>query len=117
MWANLLLLFVLSLIPFTTAWMGDHPRETAPVMLYGVNLLMCAFAFILLEKFAVKFEGNDSILAKALTDHRKEGVSLLLYISGVVLARWYPVASLVCYALMVVIWFIPDRRIEKELKD
>lgn len=116
LWANLALLFSLSLVPFTTAWMGENHFEKDPVMLYGVNLLLSAFAFLILEKAAIKHEGENSTVGKALKSNTKEVLSVGLYIAGIVFSNFYPAAGIVCYALVAFIWLIPDSRIEQQLK-
>ncbi len=117
LWANLLLLFTLSLIPFTTAWMGETHMQQDPVALYGINLLCCAVVFLLVEKIAVKHEGENSNIGLAVGRHKKEFASILLYLLGVVLSFIVPKLGLVCYAIVAILWLIPDNRIEKQLKN
>lgn len=116
LWANLALLFTLSLIPFTTAWMGENHFQTNPVILYGVNLLLCAITFLILEKSAERHEGKESIIGKALKNKTKEVISVSLYTFGLVLANFYPISGILCYAIVAIIWLIPDTRIENQLK-
>lgn len=116
LWANLTLLFTLSLIPFTTAWMGENHFEKNPVALYGINLLFCAITFLILQKSAIKHEGKNSKIGKAIQSNTKEIISILLYIIGVVSSFFYPIIGIICYALVAIIWIIPDSRIEKQLK-
>lgn len=115
LWANLLLLFSLSLIPFTTAWMGENHFENKPVVLYGINLLTSMLSFFLLEKTAMKYEGNKSVLNVALSDRKKEYLSFIVYLISTVLAFFQPVLGLLGYFAIAVLWFIPDKRIEKSL--
>lgn len=115
LWANLFLLFGLSLIPFTTAWMGENHFASNSVALYGVNLLLCAVAFMLLELASIKSDGEESIIGTALKQKTKEYMSLLLYIVGVCLSYMHPMVSVSCYIIVAIMWLIPDQRIEKRL--
>jgi len=115
LWANLHLLFWLSLIPFTTAWMGEHPLSTAPVALYGFVLLMNAIAYSLLSMLLLRHEGPDSALARAYKRNLKDRISPALYVTGVVAAFFAPVVSLALYIVVAAIWIVPDRRIERAL--
>lgn len=117
LWANLHLLFWLSLIPFSTGWMGENHFATIPVMLYGFNLLMCALAYTILTFQLVAGHKKGSVLEKALSNDKKGKLSLLFYIAGILLA--YFVHSWAGYSMFVFvafIWLVPDRRIEKELR-
>ncbi len=114
LWANLHLLFWLSLIPFTTGWMGENYFSALPVAVYAFDLLMCAVAFTLLQRQIIKLHGNASMLATALGADRKGKISLACYVIAIPLAlfgySWFAGALLIAVAL---IWFIPDRRIER----
>jgi uncharacterized membrane protein len=117
MWANLHLLFWLSLVPFFTAWLGDHPGEAWPAALYGVNLFMAAIAYTILTRAIVARDGTNSTLAQALGSDFKGYVSIAIYLLGIFLAF---VSAWVSYALFVtvaLIWLIPDRRIEDKVND
>lgn len=116
LWANLFLLFMLSLIPFTTAWVGENHFTKSPVVLYGLNLLFCSLAFTILEKVAIKHEGADSTIGKAIKSGLKEYISSLLYIIGIIVSFWFPIISMLCYSIVAIIWLIPDKRIENILK-
>ncbi len=116
LWANLSLLFTLSLIPFTTAWMGENAFENNPVVLYGINLLACAIAFVILEKTAIQYEGKSSKLKIALGNKSKEIVSAVAYLLGAVASFYEPIIGLLCYIFVAVLWLIPDKRIEKTLE-
>lgn len=116
LWANLLLLFFLSLIPFTTSWMGESSFAKNPTALYGINLLACNIAVFILESVSVKAKGNDSI-EKALQDRRKEYMSFVGYVICIPLSFYLPYLSLLFYVIVAIIWIIPDKRIEKELQD
>jgi uncharacterized membrane protein len=116
LWSNLSLLFTLSLIPFTTAWMGENHFETNPVALYGINLFCCAVTYAVLERYCIKIQGTESALHLALRNKTKEILSPVLYILGIISAFFYPFAGMVFYTIVAVIWLIPDTRIEKQLK-
>ncbi|MCB9320556.1 MAG: DUF1211 domain-containing protein [Lewinellaceae bacterium] len=116
LWANLTLLFALSIIPFTTAWMGENHFDKNPVALYGINLLFCAIAFLILEKSAIKHEGAESTIGQALKNKSKEIISVVTYLVGLGVSFIYPKVSIICYAAVAIIWLIPDSRIEKQLK-
>jgi|SRR5947199_239502 len=113
LWANLFLLFCLSLVPFVTAWMGENHFSTIPVAIYGVVLLLCAIAFTILARLLVAHHGQDSTLAKAIGSDQKGKISLLLYAVAIPLAFVDPRISLAIYVTVAVIWFLPDRRIER----
>ncbi|MCB9870702.1 MAG: DUF1211 domain-containing protein [Planctomycetes bacterium] len=113
LWANLHLLFWLSLIPFVTAWMGENHFAAAPLALYGVVLLMAAMAWLLLQHSIVRAHGPESLLARAVGRDVKGKVSFLLYLSAIPLAflsRWTAGGI---YLLVALIWLVPDRRIER----
>jgi uncharacterized membrane protein len=113
LWANSNLLFWLSLIPATTAWLGENYPAPVPTAVYGVSLLMPAIAYVLLQKAIVHRQGRHSVLAAALGSDFKGKISPLLYIGGIALAFEYPPASIALYVLVAAIWLVPDRRIEK----
>jgi uncharacterized membrane protein len=113
LWANLHLLFWLSLIPFTTAWMGEHRLAAGPVALYGADLFMSAVAYTILSLLLVRHEGPDSLLARAIGRDRKGWASLGLYATAMAAAYFAPVVSVAIYVLVALIWLVPDRRIER----
>ena len=115
LWANLHLLFWLSLIPFTTAWMGENHFARMPVALYGVVLIMASIAYILLQWLIIRSHGNESILKKAVGRDIKGKLSMLFYASAIGCSYWFPLISLGFYCLVALIWLVPDRRIEKVL--
>jgi len=117
LWANLHLLFWLSLIPFVTGWMGENHFASLPVAMYGVVLLMCGVAYYILARLLIRLHGPDSALAHAVGSDVKGIISVVIYIVAVSLAfanRWVAYALYVAVALM---WLVPDRRIEKVLHD
>jgi TMEM175 potassium channel family protein len=116
LWANLHLLFWLSLIPFCSGWMGENHFETLPVAFYGAVLFMCGIAYYILSRLLVAHQGPESSLAIALGSDRKGIVSLLLYIVAIPLAFFSAPAAFAVYVLVAAIWFIPDRRIERMLR-
>ena len=122
MWANLHLLFWLSLFPFTTAWLneahGEHGQFPAPLptAIYGVVLLMTALSWIPLTRLLVRCNGGPGCpVALALASGWKERLSPILYLIAIVLANFEPIVSCVLYAVVAAIWFVPDRRIEKHV--
>jgi uncharacterized membrane protein len=115
LWANLHLLFWLSLIPFTTGWMGENNFAAMPVAAYGVVLLLAAIAYWVLERSLIATEGPDSQLARAVGSHIKEYVSLALYAVAVAIASWLPLIACGCYVFVALMWLVPDRRIEKRM--
>jgi len=115
LWANLHLLFWLSLIPFTTGWMGENHFAPGTVALYGLNLLFCAVAFSILVRFLLRAQTKDSLLARAIGNGNKEKLSLALYVVGVLLSFSFPLLSTLLYGLVSVIWLVPDTRIERNL--
>jgi uncharacterized membrane protein len=116
LWANLHLLFWLSLIPFCSGWTGENNFETLPVALYGVVLFMCGIAYYILSRLLIAHQGRESNLAIALGSDRKGIVSLLLYIVAIPLAVFSAPAAFAVYVLVAALWFIPDRRIERALR-
>ena len=116
LWANLHLLFWLSLVPFASAWMGENQLSTVPVALYGGVLIMNAVAYTILMTLLVRHEGAESALARAMGRDLKGKISLAIYLSAIALAFVQPIASVALYVLVAMIWFIPDRRIERTLE-
>ncbi len=116
LWANMHLLFWLSLTPFATGWMGENDFAPLPTAVYGVALLMPAIAYYLLQKAITRTHGVASTLAKALGSDIKGKISLLFYIAAILLALASPWISLALYTLVALIWLIPDRRIEHAVR-
>jgi uncharacterized membrane protein len=117
LWANLHLLFWLSLFPVTTAWMGENHLAAAPSVLYGVVLLMAALAYWILQQVIIAAQGPDSLLKMAVGGDWKGKVSPVLYLIGVAAAFRWPWAAQSLYVLVALLWITPDRRIEKVLRD
>lgn len=116
LWANLHLLFWLSLIPFVTAWMGENHFQTAPVAAYGVVLLMCAVAYTILARSLVSHHRENQALADAIGKDRKGWMSIALYVAGIGLSLLQPWLGFAVYIVVAVIWLIPDRRIEDRVR-
>ncbi len=115
LWANLHLLFWLSLFPFATGWMGQNNFTAAPTVLYGVVLLMAAIAYYLLQQTIIRAQGEDSLLKKAVGSDWKGKLSPLLYLAAIVTTLRSPWVAQAIYVAAALIWLIPDRRIEKAL--
>lgn len=113
LWANLHLLFWLSLIPFTTAWIGENHFAPIPMMLYGVILLMNGVAYFILQRLIIKSHGKDSLLGQALGNDYKGKASPVLYTIAVLFANFYPIVSGGIYILVALMWLVPDNRIER----
>lgn len=116
LWANIHLLFWLSLTPFATGWMGENNFAPLPTAVYGVALLMPAIAYNLLQKAITRTHGMESTLARALGSDIKGKISPLLYIGAILLALVSPWISVALYTLVALIWLIPDRRIEHAIR-
>jgi uncharacterized membrane protein len=117
LWANLHLLFWLSLVPAATSWLGENLAAPLPTAVYGAVLLMPAIAYFLLQKAIMHRHGSQSLLARALGSDIKGKISPVLYAVGIVLAFIVPWVSIAIYVLVAVIWLIPDRRIEHALRE
>jgi len=115
LWANLHLLFWLSLVPLVTEWMGENNFTMWPTIAYGVSLIMCALAYTLLAIVLVKHEGKESLLGRAVGQDWKGKLSILIYATGIAVAWVNPCISFALYAVVACVWFIPDRRIEKKV--
>jgi uncharacterized membrane protein len=115
MWANLHLLFWLSIVPLVTEWMGENNFTKWPTIMYGVSLIMCGVAYSILLRLLIKHEGKESTLAKAIGSDWKGNISVIIYAIAIALAWVNPCISFALYALVACIWFIPDRRIENKV--
>ena len=117
LWANLHLLFWLSLIPFVTAWMGENHFQPVPVAAYGFVLLMCAIAYTILARSLIGHHHENQALADAIGHDRKGSISIALYGAGIALSLLLPRLGFALYIAVAVMWLIPDRRIEDRIAD
>ena len=115
LWANLHLLFWLSLFPFATGWMGENHFLSAPSAFYGVVLLMAGVAYLILQQLIIGSQGRDSLLKKAVGSDWKGKLSPALYVVAILTAFWSHWVSQAIYVLVALFWLIPDRRIERVL--
>ena len=115
LWANLHLLFWLSLFPFVTGWMGENHFAHLPSAVYGLVLLAAAIAYLILQRAIIAAEGPDSTLKHAVGHDWKGKLSPLLYIAGILLSFYWPAMAQAMYVIAALIWLVPDRRIEKSL--
>jgi uncharacterized membrane protein len=117
MWANLHLLFWLSLLPFVTGWMGENHFSSTTIALYGIVLMMSGIAFLILQRSIMSHQGEKSLVAKAVGSDLKGKVSPAIYLLAIILALFeVPMAGLL-YVLVALVWLIPDRRIERVLQE
>jgi uncharacterized membrane protein len=112
LWANLHLLFWLSLIPFTTRWMDESGFVQIPVLTYGINLLCAAIAYFILERALIRQQGREGPLAQAIGPDWKGKTSPLIYLAGLGLTTVQPLLGVATYTIVALIWLIPDRRVE-----
>ncbi|MCA8968500.1 MAG: DUF1211 domain-containing protein [Planctomycetes bacterium] len=117
MWANMHLLFWLSLVPFTTGWMGENHFAPVPTALYGVVLLCAAIAYFILQGAMIRRHGRESVLARAVGRDIKGWTSLGLYLIAIPVALVLPWLAGVLYAVVALVWLVPDRRIERALSE
>ena len=117
LWANLHLLFWLSLVPFVTGWMGENNFAAWPVALYGAVLLSAAIAYFILTRVLISYHGTDSALARALGRDFKGKVSVVFYAAAIPLSFVRPWLACALYVLVAIMWLIPDRRIEHALEE
>ena len=112
LWANLHLLFWLSLFPFTTRWMDESGFVQVPVLLYGINLLCAAIAYYILERRLIAAQGRDGALARALGRDWKGKASPLIYAVGIAVTPVQPLFGIAIFTVVALIWLVPDRRVE-----
>ena len=117
LWANLHLLFWLSLLPFVTGWMGENHFAALPTALYGAVLMMAAIAYWILVHCIIKADGKDSLLAKAVGKDFKGNISVVIYAIGIPLSFVHVLFAQIGYIAIAMMWLIPDRRIEKTLSE
>ncbi len=115
LWANLNLLFWLSLVPFVTSWMGENHLAQWPVACYGVVLFMSGASYTLLMLMLIKCSASNSRLAKAFGADWKGKLSMIVYLCGIAIAFYKPVISIILYVIVAMMWFIPDKRVEDEV--
>lgn len=116
LWANLHLLFWLSLFPFATAWMGENHFASNPTAAYGVVLLMAAVAYFVLQRVIIHADGPDSLLNQALGSDWKGKTSPLFYATAIAASFWWPRLAQAIYVLVALLWLVPDRRIERVIQ-
>lgn len=117
LWANLLLLFWLSLLPISTSWLGEHLHSKWPATVYGLILLMSSLSFRWIERSVLKIKDQSQVLIEAIRNQRKERLTLLLYLIGIAVSFISPEISIGIYVLVILLWIIPDRRIEKKMEE
>jgi len=117
LWANAHLLFWLSLVPFVTAWMGENNFAPGPVALYGVVLLAAAIAYFILVRVLLARHGKDSVLAAAIGSDFKGKISVVIYAAAIALSLVNALYACALYIVVAIMWLVPDRRIEKVLKE
>lgn len=115
LWANLHLLFWLSLFPFVTGWMGENHFAAVPAALYGGILLAAAIAYRILQQTIIAAQGSGSTLKAFIGSDWKGKLSIALYATGIVSALWWPWVALTLYVAVALMWLVPDRRIERSL--
>ncbi|HEX2627072.1 MAG TPA: TMEM175 family protein [Candidatus Limnocylindrales bacterium] len=113
LWANMLLLFWLSLVPFATSWMGENDFASQPVALYGVVLIMAAFSYYFLVRTLIKAPGQAATIREVMETDRKGKASPFFYAVAIAFALFLPVVSVALYLLVAAIWIVPDPRIER----
>jgi uncharacterized membrane protein len=113
LWANLHLLFWLSLFPFSTRWMDESGFVQVPVLVYGINLLCAAIAYFILQQALIRQQGRDGSLARAVGKDWKGKASPLIYLAGLALSILHPLLGIAVYTLVALIWLVPDRRVER----
>jgi uncharacterized membrane protein len=115
LWANLHLLFWLSLVPFVTNWMGDHPKESLPTALYGIVLVCAGIAFTILVRVIIRSQGRESKLKAAVGRDFKGNISITLYLAAILSTFVEHRIAWVLYATVALIWLVPDKRMERVL--
>ncbi len=113
LWGNLGVLFCLSLLPFTTAWMDESEFAKPPVMVYGVNLLLCAVAWFVMQRSVFRVEGPQSLVRRAVGSDLKGHLSPVLYVVGIALCALAPWLGIAVYTVVAIMWLVPDRRFER----
>ena len=117
MWANLHLLFWISLVPVATAWVGQHASAPWPTALYGIIRFMAGLSWLILQRTLIHRAGKDSLLARAIGKDLKGRASAVLYLTAIAAAFWMPAVSQGLYVLVALMWLVPDRRVERMVAD
>jgi len=117
LWANLHLLFWLSLVPFTTAWVGEYPLAPVPTAVYGIVLLGAALGYLTLQRCILRLHASDGPLAQAIGRDRKGKASLAAYAAAIPVSLWLPWLAVLLYVVVALTWLLPDRRIERRLAE
>jgi len=117
LWANLHLLFWLSLIPFTTSWMGENHATSAPAALYGFILFMSGIAYYILQNLIIKHHDEDFVLRKVIGKNAKGKISIVVYAVGIMLAYVSPWVAIACYIAVAIMWIVPEKHIENHVKE
>lgn len=117
LWANLALLFWLSLLPVATGWLDEHIHSKWPAAVYGFILLMSSISFRFIEYSALRIKQQSNIVTESLQNQRKENITIIVYLLGIGIAFIQPEVSIVFYILVILMWVIPDQRIEKSLNN
>ncbi len=115
LWSNMLLLFTLSLVPFATAWMGEHSFAGTPVLVYNVVLILPAIAYYLLVRALIAAPGQSATLASAIGSDFKGKISIVIYLVALPFSLYLPAVAIVLFAAVAAIWIVPDRRITRVL--
>ena len=116
MWANANLLFWLSLLPFVSGFMGENRFVPLPVLMYAIVTFMAGLAYTILTTCLTKITHKDSIISKAQKDDKKGKVSLILYFSAICIAYFFPMVACGIFVIVAIMWFIPSKKIEEEVK-
>ena len=116
LWHNMAFILCLTFFPFTTAWVDEHLFDIAPEITYGVVILLADIAYLALARALVRANGEDSDVAKALCGYRKSRITLIIIAAGLIAGLFVPLAVIISIALSLVLWVIPDRRIEAQMK-
>jgi uncharacterized membrane protein len=117
LWANLHLLFWLSLVPFTTAWLGENHLAPAPAAVYGIVLIAAAVAYYVLERVIIRDQGSGSLVAVAVGRDLKGKISPFIYVAGIAASFVAPAVGIALYSVVALIWLVPDRRFERTIAD
>jgi uncharacterized membrane protein len=115
LWANLHLLFWLSLVPFATSWIGEHHIEVVPVAFYGFVLVMASIAYFILQGVIIKHHDNDFVMRKVVGKNLKGKLSVFMYLAGISISFLTPWIAIACYSIVALMWVVPNKRIENHI--